>query len=140
MWKFAIALVFFLSAADVSGAQYGTAENGYYPDKYFGSTFTGTVKSTNDETREVTLNFIDPRKSKDQTFVGVLDEGYSVQLKDGTLHELKPSEIRPGALIKVYYMPETKKVAGKKTTINTVILIGGTPNAHAQHVTFKPFR
>jgi hypothetical protein len=139
MWKYTIAVVILLSAATVYRAQYGTAENGYYPMSYNGATFAGAVTSTNDETREVTLSYTNPKNGKTQTFIGVLEEGYSVKLKDGSLHELKPSEIRPGAQIKVYYIATAKTVGGKKTTVNTIFLIGRTPNVRAQHVYFKAF-
>lgn len=132
MWKYTIAFVILFSAAPVYPAQYGTAENGYYPQGYHGTIFTGTVTSTNNDTREVSLSFTDPKNGKTQTFIGVLEEGYSVKLKDGSLHELEPSDIKPGAQIKVYYLPKIKKVGGMKTTINTIFLIGGAPNVRGQ--------
>jgi len=49
-----------------------------------------------------------------ETFSGVLQEGYKVKLKDGTLHELKPSEISNGTHLIVFYMQRTRKDGDKK--------------------------
>ena len=122
-----VSALFLLSAAGLA-AQYGSAENGYYPSSFHGTVFTGTVTSANDETREVILSYTNPKNGKSQTFVGVLEEGYTVENKDGSHHVLKPSEIRSGAPIKVYFTVMTKKVAGKKTTVNTIFQIRWTPN------------
>jgi hypothetical protein len=137
MWKYTIAVGILISTATVYAAQYGTAENGYYPEGYYGQTFTGEVTSTNDETREVTLSFTNSKNGKAQLFIGVLEEGYSIKLKDGNLHEVKPSGMRPGGVIKVYYMPTTKKVGGQKTKINVIFLIEGYPNARERFAHFK---
>jgi hypothetical protein len=137
--KLALALAACFLPALGSAGQYATAEDGYYPSGYHGRAFTGAVTSTNDETREVTLSYTNPKDGKTQTLVGMLEEGYSVKLKDGSLHELKPSEIKPGARIKVYYMTTTKKVSGEKTTVNTIFLIGGTPNVRARLSYFMAF-
>ena len=106
---------------------------------YGGSTFTGTVTATNNATREVTLSFTNPKNGKTETFIGVLREGYTVKLSNGILHEIKPSEMRLGARFKVYYQPETKKVGGKKTTINTIFLIGGASDVREHLSLFKAF-
>jgi hypothetical protein len=120
--------------------QQGTAENGNYPPNYFGRTFSGTVTSTNDATREVTLTYTNPKNGKTQTLVCALEEGYTLKLKDGTLHELKPSEIKLGTAMKVYYTIGVKKVEGKKTQVNTIIMIARAPNEHAQYGVFKTFK
>lgn len=140
MCRYTIAVVILSSAATIYPAQYGTGENGYYPQGYHGTTFTGAITSTNDETREVTLSLTNPKNGKTQTFIGVLEEGYSIKLNDGSLYELKPSELKPGAQIKAYYQPTTKKVGGEKTTINTIFLIGGTADARAHFLYFKALR
>jgi hypothetical protein len=129
MAKYSIAVVVLFSTVTLCGAQYGSAENGYYPPNYTGETFTGAVTSTNNETREITLCYANPKDGKTQTFTGILEEGYSVKLKDGSLHELKPSEITIGAQFKVYYLSTRKKVDGKKTMVHTIFLIRGAPNA-----------
>jgi len=140
MCKYTIGVVILFSAATVYPAQHGTAENGYYPQGYNGDTFTGTVMSTNNETREVTLSFANPKTGKTQTLTGVLAEGYSIQVKNGSLHELQPSEIKLGAQLKVYYLDATRKVDGKKTTIHTIFLIGGAPNARTHYSYFMAFQ
>jgi hypothetical protein len=93
-------------------SQHGAAPNDYYPVGYSGDTWSGEVTTTNDETREITLTFT--KGSKIETFTGVLQEGYKAKLKDGTAHDLKPSEIPKGTHLKVFYMPRTKKDGDKK--------------------------
>ena len=139
MKSWIVAVILLLSFQGVLLGQYGTAENGYYPKGYIGDTFTGEVVSTDDQAREVTLTHTNPKSGKTETFSGVLEEGYTVKLKDGTLHELMPSKIRPGAHLKVYYTATGKKVAGKKTTVNTIFLIDGTPNERVHLLFFRPF-
>jgi hypothetical protein len=134
-----ILAIMFVTCLSVLFAQQGTAENGYYPMNYNGQTFTGGVTSTNDATREVTLTYTDPTKGKTETLVCALEEGYTARLRDGTSHELKPSDVKQGAVIKVYYTVGAKKVEGKKTRVNTVIMISGLPRADAQHGVFKAF-
>ncbi len=140
MAKYSIAVVVLFSTVTLCRAQYGTAENGYYPPTYTGETFTGAVASANNETREITLSYANPKDGKTQTFTGVLEDGYSLRLKDGNLHELKPSEIKLGTQFKVYYLSTTKKVGGKKTTIHAIFLIRGAPNAQAHYTYFTAFQ
>jgi hypothetical protein len=118
MRDYIFAVMILFSAATVCVAQHGTAESGYYPMDYGGSTFTGTVTATNNATREVTLSFTNPKNGKTETFIGVLREGYTVKLSNGILHEIKPSEMRLGARFKVYYQPETNKVGVKRSPKN----------------------
>lgn len=139
MRKWTVAAIVFLFSQNVLLGQRGTAERGYYPLGYRGSTFTGTVTSTNDDTREITLKYTDPKKGKAEIFVGVLEEGYTLEGKDGTLHQLKPSKIRPGARIKVYYMRKKKRLAGRKTTVNEIFLIAGSRNLRGRLTRFMAF-
>jgi hypothetical protein len=68
------------------------------------------------------------KKDKEETFVGVLEEGYAIKMKDGSMHELKVSDIPTGTRIKVYYMSKTKKDAsGAKTKFNQIIKIRFLP-------------
>jgi hypothetical protein len=113
------AMLLFL--AGVCTAQHGTAPNGYYPMGYSGDTWTGEVTSTNDATREVALIYAD--KKKTETFVGVLQEGYKVKLKDGTLTELKVSTIPVGTRLRVYYMNKDRKVEGRKEKVHEILRI-----------------
>ena len=90
--------------------------------------------------RELTLSYTNPKDGKTQTFVGVLAEGYSIDLKkDGNLHELKPSELKLGGFFKVYYLPSTRKIEGKKKTVNTIFLISRYPDARPHYYHFKAF-
>ena len=120
-------------------AQHGTAESGYYPLAYHGDVFTGVVTSANDETREITLTYTHDQSGKQETFTGILQEAYAVKLKDGTLHELKPSELKTGAPIKVYFTIKQKAVDAKKGDANTIFLISGRPNARARYLYYKAF-
>jgi len=107
-------------------AQKGSAEPDYYPMGYNGDTWTGEVTATDDGKREITLGY--KKKDKEETFIGVLEEGYSVKMKDGSMHELKVSEIPTGTRIKVYYMTKTKKDAsGAKIKFNQIIKIRFLP-------------
>ena len=104
----AAALVFSAAAP----AQHGTAPSGYYPFGYVGDTWTGTVTSTNDETREITLTYT--RGDKTDTFTGALKAGLAAKRKDGSHTGIKPSEIPVGTRLIVCYMPQTKKMQGQK--------------------------
>ena len=109
-----------------SFAQKGTAEPDYYPNGYSGDTWTGEIKAADDAKREITLSY--KKKDKEETFIGVLDEGYAIKMKDGTMHELKVSEIPLGTKIKVYYMTRTKKDdTGSKVKFNQIFKIRFLP-------------
>jgi hypothetical protein len=112
MKSFAFAIWLILILMPRSLAQHGTAPNDYYPPGYSGDTWSGEVTSTNDETREITLTYT--KGTKTETFTGMLQEGYKVKLKDGTPHELKPSEISKGTHVMVFYRQKTGKDGDKK--------------------------
>lgn len=133
------ASVILFAFQNVLAAQQGVAENGYYPPTYSGTIFIGNLTSANDDTRETTLTYTNPGSGKTETFVGILEDGYMIEGKDGTLRDLKPSNLKLGARIKVYYMAKTKKVDGKKVKINSIFLIGGLPNRGGKYVQFKAF-
>lgn len=101
-----------LSVAAGLQAQHGTAPNGYFPMGYAGDTWTGEVSAVNNASREITLVYNNGKKT--ETFVGVLQQGYKVKLKDGSLAELKLSMIPAGTRLKVYYMAKDRKVSGRK--------------------------
>ena len=118
----AIALLFltllFVMAGSVN-AQHGSAGNGYFPPGYNGDTWTGNVTSTDDTARSITLTF--QSKNKTETFIGVLkDTCCKVKMADGTMKDLKVSEISQGRRMIVYYIPTTTKVDGKKSTVNEI--------------------
>jgi hypothetical protein len=92
--------------------QHGTAPDGYYPIGYSMDTWTGEVVSTNDATREITLDYANGKKS--EAFTGVLVDHFKVKMKDGSLKELNPSGIPNGARITVFYQAKTKKINGNK--------------------------
>jgi hypothetical protein len=100
------------AAVGVLYAQHGTAPNGYFPMGYNGDTWTGEVSMVNDDNREITLVYTTSKKT--EKFVGVLQQGYKVKLKDGSLAELRVSTIPTGTRLKVYYMAKDRKVNGQK--------------------------
>jgi hypothetical protein len=118
-------------------AQHGSATNGYYPDTYAGDTWTGVVTSINDSTGEFTLTYT--KGNKTETFVGIPENGYVVAPKNKPERPLKPSDIHVGTTVTVEYIPETKKIDGKKVTANTVININSIPNNIRRPMRFKAF-
>lgn len=120
--RFVIVGIFFLMTASSAYTQHGTASGGYYPPGYAGDTWTGVVTTTDDTKRSVTLTY--SSKKKTETFTGVLQVGCcKVQMSDGSVQELKPSELSPGRRIMVYYIPRTTKTEGKKSTVNEVFRV-----------------
>ena len=112
MKRTVLATVFLMTFCISVFGQHGSAPSGYYPQGYSGDTWTGEVVSTDDTTREITLTYTNGKKS--ETFTGVLKDNFQVQLKDGSMKELKPSGIPKGARILVFYQAKTKKVDGNK--------------------------
>ena len=126
MNKLLIAAILIVFCIANAYAQKGAAEPDYYPMGYNGDTWTGEVTATDDSKREITLSY--KKKDKEETFVGALEEGYAVKMKDGSMRELKVSEIPTGTRIKVYYITKTKKDAsGAKTKFNQIIKIRFLP-------------
>ena len=125
MRKILLPLAAIVAFASLALGQKGTAEPDYYPMGYSGDTWTGEVTQTNDATREITLTF--SKKDKTQTFIGALEEGYKVKMKDGSFHELKVSEIPAGTRIKVYYMMKEEKASGAKAKVNKIFKIKFLP-------------
>ncbi|HEV7842555.1 MAG TPA: hypothetical protein VGO69_02610 [Pyrinomonadaceae bacterium] len=85
---------------------------------FLGDAWIGEVVATNDATRELTLSYTD--KGKTETFAGILEEGYKITLKDGSLHELKVSEITPGRRIRVFYKTKQQDVGGRKVEVHRI--------------------
>jgi hypothetical protein len=77
-----------------------------------GDAWVGIVVTANETTREITLRH--PDQSKNETFVGILEEGYKVRLKDGSWRFLQMSEIEPGSRIRVFYKSKTRDVGSQK--------------------------
>jgi hypothetical protein len=44
-------------------------------------------------------------------------------MSDGTVQELRPSQLSPGRRIMAYYIPKTTKAEGKKTTVNEIFKV-----------------
>lgn len=93
-------------------AQHGTASNGYFPMGYAGDTWTGEVSALDEAKREITLIY--KGKKGDEAFVGVLQQGYQMKLKDGKAAELKLGLFPPGTRLTVYYMTKNRKVDNRK--------------------------
>jgi hypothetical protein len=130
-----LALFVFASAAF---AQHGTADNGYYPSAYQGDTWTGVVVSASEQTGEMTLSYT--KGGSSQTFVGVPEAGYLVHEHSGATRPLRISDIPVGKIIKVWYIPETRKAGGSKVKVNTIFLIDVVANAKAGQTYFKAFQ
>lgn len=112
-----------LVALPAAFGQHGTARNlqGTFHDVWL-----GTVISTNDTTREITLA---SGGGESETFTGVLKDHVSTKTKDGSIKELKPSDIPKGIKIIVYY--EVKKVKadnGKVKSYNEIFRIERSTN------------
>src|SRR2546426_1790990 len=88
------------------------------PLDYKGDIWKGEVVRTDNLTREITLTH--RKGDKSQSFIGMLREGYKVNLKDGSVHELKVSEIPIGTRLIVYYVTRTRDVGGKKEKYNRI--------------------
>ena len=86
-----------------------------------GDAWTGEVVATNDSTREITIKY--EYKGKIETFVGILDEGYKVKMKDGSSHELRVSEIPAGTRIRIFSKAKGQDVGGRKVKINRIFRI-----------------
>jgi len=130
-------LTLLLAGAGAALAQHGTAESGYYPEGYHGDVWTGVVVSANEQTREITLSY--SKGEKTETFVGIPEKDYVVHEHGGSVRPLRMSDIPVGRTIKVWYIPTTKKVDGKKLTENTIIQIDIAANAHKRTTTFMAF-
>jgi hypothetical protein len=129
----------FLGLCTVASAQHGGAPNGYYPLCYSGDTWTGALSAVDDEKREIALTYVDPKQNRTETFVGVIEDGYTVSGIGGPPHALKPSELPRGARLTVDYCTERKKVEGKKTTVNKVFRIEKVPNLKKEYFVFRAF-
>lgn len=80
-----------------------------------GDAWVGEVVSTNEATREITLKSTENVKT--ETFVAVLREGYTVTRRDGSVQELRLSEIVPGSRVRVFYKTDNQDIGGRKVKI-----------------------
>jgi hypothetical protein len=89
----------------VAFGQHGTARN--LQSGALHDTWLGIVVSTNDATREITLSSGGGTYS--ETFTGVLKDRVSTKAKDGSIKQLKPSDIPKGTKIIVFYEQKRAK-------------------------------
>ncbi len=113
-----LVLVLMLLTIGFAAAQHGSASAGYFPLGYSGDTWSGTVTAVNPDTREITLTY--KGKSKEETFTGVLQEGYTRTGKDGKPFVVEVGKIPVGSYVVAYYMEKTRKVDGQKVKYNEI--------------------
>jgi hypothetical protein len=101
----------------VTLAQFGTASNNYYPDKYNGSTFTGTVIEVKGD--QITLTYTN--KDKTDTFTGHFEANCSVPNVSG--RGMTASDLPVGTVMTAFFNGETKKVNGQKHKENVILAI-----------------
>jgi hypothetical protein len=105
----------FLPAAAL--AQHGSAPNNYYPDKYNGATFTGTVTEVKDD--QITLTYT--KKDKTDSFTGHLESNCLVPSVNGK--GMAATDLPLGTVITAFYNVETKKVNGQKQRDNVILAV-----------------
>ena len=117
-----LAIVFLacLASSALAGPQHGTAESGYWPMGYNGDTFTGVLTASDDASRCITLTYTNPRKQKTETLTAVFRDGYTVRWSDGTTRQIKPSDLKIGSHLKIYYLTKERKVKGQKVKTYTI--------------------
>jgi len=101
----------------VLSAQQGTAPNNYYPAGYSGSTFTGKVVQTTDDT--ITLSY--SHGNKTDTFEAYATAQCDLPSTKTVTRPMPLSQVQLGAVVTVFYQPITSKVNGKKQKRNQVI-------------------
>jgi hypothetical protein len=127
MSKFVLSVTLILLCTGISVAQHGTAEPGHYVSGFNGDTWTGEVTAVNEDSREFTLTYT--KGSNTQTFVGVLPQSFTVEMKDGRDYRMKMTELM-GMRLKAYYITKKKKDAnGVKTETREVFKIKSLPKA-----------
>ena len=87
-------------------------------------TWLGTVVSTDDATREITLT-----SSEGESFTGALKDGFSAKARDGSIKQLRPSDIPKGTKIIVFYVQKKAKTdSGKMQVYNEIFRIERATN------------
>ena len=115
----AIACAFLLASVAIP-AQYGTAPAGYYPSKFTGSTFKGTVTSVSND--EITLTY--SKGTKTQTFTGRFEAGCSVPAEPGKPARIMlPVNIPVGSGLTAFYSTKDEKDGGTKVKENWIVAI-----------------
>lgn len=106
-----------IALASAATAQYGTAPNNYYPDKYNGSTFSGVVTETTDD--ELTLTYT--KGDKTDTFTGRFEAACSVPSTKGI--GMMPHNIPSGTVMTAFFNRDTKKMGERKVKENVILAI-----------------
>lgn len=88
---------------------------------FLGQTITGEIVSTNQATREITIEY--PGEKGPETFTGVLVEGYKKKLSDGSQREIMMSDLPPGMRVMVLYKNAEQKVGDQKKKIYRITSI-----------------
>ena len=83
-----------------------------------GDAWIGIVVNANESTREITLRH--PDKNRDETFVGIVQDGCKLKMRDGSSRELLMSEIKPDTRIRAFYKTKTQDVGGQKRKVNII--------------------
>lgn len=109
----------FLLFASVATAQYGTAPNNVYPDKYNGSIFTGIVAQTKDD--QITLTYA--KTDKTETFIGRLEAPCAVPRADNSNRRMNASDIPRGTVMTAFFNSDSRKVNGQKIKENLILAI-----------------
>lgn len=105
--------------AVLAAAQYGSAPNNYYPDKYNGSTFTGVLTEAKDD--QIVLSHA--KGSKTDVFTGRLEAGCSVPAADNSARRMMPSDIPKGTVVTAFFNSSTKKIDRQKIKENLILAI-----------------
>lgn len=137
MRKLFRAFLLIFCTSSLSFAQHGTADSGYFPDRYVGDIWTGVITAVDDGTREITLTYRNGAKT--ESFVGVLEKGYLAKPSNGPERELKPSDLPKGTKLTVFYYTDTEKIQDKKVKVQTIFLIKGIPNLRPTRTQFRAF-
>jgi hypothetical protein len=111
------AIVWAVLSPGMAAGQFGTAPNNYYPDKYTGSTFTGTVAEVNGE--QITMTYTN--RDQTDTFTGHFEENCSVPNVSG--RSMTASDLPLGTVMTAFFNVETKKVSGQKHKENVILAI-----------------
>ncbi len=116
-----------------------SATQGYFPLCFAGDVFSGVLTAADDSKSEITLTYTDPKDNTVQTFIGEIEQGYTVMRTTGPRHQLQPSELRLGKMLTVYYCSVQRKADGKKTKVHSVFFIEGVPNLATSEKYFMAF-
>lgn len=113
MNKRAIVLVL-LAVVILAQAQKGSAPAGFYPQKFNGDTFRGSVIDA-DEQGHLTLVY--SKGSKHEEFVGVTEAPCMGPTKDRGLKQLRLSAIPKDSVLTAFYNPLKGKDGEKETNL-----------------------